>query len=102
MKLPNEIQIGSRHYKVLSQERVQSETEVLWGKIVHDLGQIVIDEKLDGNEALRTEVLFHEILHGICEVWGVNCDEYPIRALASGILDTVRRNGLDLLNEDLV
>lgn len=90
------ILIGPFEYEVEEVERLLSDDNLrLYGQIVYMPGDgsgglIQLEKNMPDDRRFAT--LWHEVLHGICEVSAVELDERDIVILATQIADVIRRN----------
>lgn len=92
MNPPPTIQIGPYAYTI---ERTHDETLKAgdtWGD--HDIGEQRIRVRTDASPDCSRDTVLHEILHAICEVYGVRPrkEERLVRQLSPAILDVFDRN----------
>lgn len=89
--IPEEIVIGPNRYAVEFVERLESDDHRrLTGQIDYSALKIRIDPAPELNRQVIT--LFHEIVHGIDEVYGLDLAEEDVDRMANGIVDVLQRN----------
>jgi hypothetical protein len=102
MKIPRSIKIASHKVKVKVVKNITEPAGVLgYADLTHNL--IVLRKEYNGqslDESTITEVLLHEIIHQVAELYGISLTEKEIRQLGAGLLQVIRDNRLDFLNKD--
>lgn len=88
-----EIDILGIHYKVLEVEQVDMTNYLVDGEI--DYYKQVIKIKKDMPAERKTETLWHEIIHGICEhlqIEEVQKNEHLVQCLGNAMYQVLKRN----------
>jgi len=102
MKIPRSIKIASHKVKIRVVKNIKEPSGVLgYADLTHNL--IVLRKEYNGqslDESTITEVLLHEIVHQVAELYGINLSEKEVKQLGAGLLQVIRDNRLDFLNKD--
>lgn len=102
MKIPRSIKIASHKVKIRVVKNIKDPSGVLgYADLTHNL--IVLRKEYNGqslDESTITEVLLHEIVHQVAELYGINLSEKEVKQLGAGLLQVIRDNRLDFLNKD--
>lgn len=88
-----EIDILGIHYKILEVEQVDMTNYLVDGEI--DYYKQVIKIKKDMPAERKTETLWHEIIHGICEhlqIEEVQKNEHLVQCLGNAMYQVLKRN----------
>ena len=88
-----EIDILGIHYKILEVEQVDMTNYLVDGEI--DYYKQVIKIKKDMPAERKTETLWHEIIHGICEhlqIEEVQNNEHLVQCLGNAMYQVLKRN----------
>ena len=103
MKIPKRLNIFSTMYDVVVVDKLNDVDvdgeKYLWGSILYDDCEIRIYKAKD-NSARDVQTLFHEIIHAIMNKTTIEkyiSEKYRedfIDVLATGLFDTLERNGL--------
>lgn len=86
------ITIGDIPYEIKLAENLHSGSDELLGEIDHYKANITLDENLPG--AMLPVVLWHEVLHGVCNQTGLELSEEAITALAYQVCSLLNKNPL--------
>lgn len=71
-----------------------------YADLYHD--EIVIRKEFGGKplpEPTKAEVFMHEILHMLAQLYGIKIKEQEVNQLAAGLLQVIRDNKLNFLDE---
>lgn len=88
-----EIDILGVTYKVIEVEQVDKTNYLVDGEINYDKQTISIKKDLLNER--KTEILWHEIIHGICEhlqIEEIQKDEHLVQCLGNSIYQVLLRN----------
>ena len=94
VKVPQNVRIGSFDYEIVSVPHLISDYRLLGQSLTE--AQVI---KIDPDTTLQTkaQVIWHEILHGISEVYGCGLDDSNIDRMAQGIASTLESDfGIEL------
>lgn len=87
------IKIGPMVFSWVVEENLRNQDDTrLDGHIMFDTMEIKTDASISGLSQRETLVLWHEIVHGIAEFYGVALDEKDVDQLAKGVMDVVINN----------
>ena len=91
-KVPKQIQVGGHTYTIgLSKDLKDSNSNAA---VNHRLLAILIDD--DRPESQKIEGLFHEVIHIISHVYGVDLEEAQVDCLGQGIFQVFAQLGIEL------
>jgi hypothetical protein len=85
-----DIKIGYKTFKVIYQAKVRYEKKLVNGFIDTSRDKILIDSSILPSK--QDQVLIHEILHGIEEVYNTKLTEKQTDVLATGIISVIKDN----------
>lgn len=88
-----EIDILGITYKVIEVEQVDKTNYLVDGEIDYDKQTISIKKSL--SKERKTEILWHEIIHGICEhlqIEDIQKNEHLVQCLGNAIYQVHKRN----------
>lgn len=72
-------------------DKLTSETgQRLDGHIVYTPSEIRTDTEM--GEQRETQVLWHEIIHGVADLYGVELKEKEVEQISNGVMDVIRHN----------
>lgn len=102
MKIPRSIKIASHKVKIRVVKNIKEPEGVLgYADLTHNL--IVLRTEYNGqslDESTKAEVLLHEIIHQVAQLYGISLTEKEVQQLGAGLLQVIRDNHLDFLNRD--
>jgi hypothetical protein len=98
MKIPKKLSICGHQYIIKYSSELTYEGKEVWGLI--DGAKNIIYLKKGMPPTRKMEILLHEVIHAIEEIYVLNLSEIAVKQLALGILSAVRDNKLDLLKEE--
>lgn len=105
MRIPDVIQVGPYTYTV-KRNHVFKDNRNIWGIKDGTLLELRFFDTNQGDvahETVSAETRVHELLHAISDAFLPEVDhltESQVELLSRGILDTIRRNKIDLLNTE--
>jgi hypothetical protein len=101
MKIPKNIKIFARHYKVIrSNDAAAQFSPGCWGLIDYEHSEIVVKPRADNfQEFKEAETLLHEIIHGVDESLMLKLSENKVNLLAAGLVTVFRDNKLNFSDE---
>ena len=86
MSLPKEVKIGWKVYKVVEKEPdhdLIKDGDNCYGQIHYDRQVIIINSSM--SEPQKEATLFHEVLHGISEIFDIGLEEHQVSVLADAL-----------------
>jgi len=100
MKIPSIVRIGGIDYEVNEVPKLNNGTQVCYGHIDYEKSAIEINPNNCKNPQFTGQVLWHEILHGICNHANLEIqdEEHIIDTLAKGIYQVLQDNGRKLFD----
>lgn len=100
MKIPNSIRIHGVEYAVKLVSNLNNGTKVCYGGIDYDNACIELSATHGTEHQKRCLILWHEILHGICEANGMTIEneEAVVDMFAKGIYQVLQDNGARLFD----
>lgn len=90
-----EIDILGITYKVIEVEQVDKTNYLVDAEIDYDNQTISIKKELSRER--KSELLWHEIIHGICEhlqIRGIQKNEHLVQCLGNAIYQVIKRNNV--------
>lgn len=87
--IPQRIKIGGHTFDVKLVESIALRDEC-YGKMWLDKLEIHIDNSI--SESLQIETLYHEALHAISELNGLDLEENQVQCIAHGMFQVVKDN----------
>lgn len=88
-----EVKIGPLRYRVVEDyPLISDEHQMLYGEICYSEGEIKVDSR--SNSSLKPVILWHEMLHGILSMAGVEVanEDQVIEAISHGIVMVLQDN----------
>ena len=99
VKVPENIAVGSFDYKIVSVPNLANDYKLL-GQSLADSQVIKIEA--DSTPQTKAQVLFHEMVHAISDVYNCELEEKNIDRIAQGIASVLARDfGIELSWEDI-
>ena len=98
MKIPNEVKIGWKKYKVALANEALNSGETLYGQIDYDRQTITLRQS--NTEEQNEETLIHEVLHGISDMYGMEMTEEFVAKLSNAVYTFLKDNNLSLSKEE--
>ena len=105
MKIPEKVRIGGREYAVKETENLNDGVNMAYGHIDYEQGVIRITKGLGHDKKCIT--LWHEMLHGISEHFGLKIEdeEEVVTVFAKGVYQLLADNGeklYDIISEEKI
>ena len=93
MKIPEKVRIGGREYAIKETENLNDGVNMAYGHIDYEQGVIRITKGLGHEKKCIT--LWHEMLHGISEQFGLKIEneEEVVTVFAKGIYQLMQDSG---------
>lgn len=92
MQLPETVQVGPFRYDVLVVDDFIVQHNLMGQQLQHKL---VLRVATGMAQTQLTQTLLHELIHAASEAYNINLEEEQVNQLATVLLDTIQRNGLD-------
>lgn len=102
MRIPRKVKIGSHKVTVTKVKNITGQFENTLGYADLTQNKIVLRQFFNGlplGESTKAEAFLHEIIHEICELYGITWTEKMVRQMAAGLLQVIRDNKIDLLDK---
>ena len=105
MKIPESIRIQGVEYKIVYTPNLMNGPTAAYGHIDYENSIIELSDTFVTEHQKRCLILWHEILHGICEANGLKIEneEEVVEMFARGIYQVLQDNGsrlFDIRNEE--
>ena len=98
MKIPREVKIGWKKYKVALANEALNSGEVLYGQIDYDRQTITLRQS--NTDEQNEETLIHEVLHGISDMYGMEMTEDFVARLSNALYTFLKDNNLSMNKEE--
>ena len=97
MKVPATVSIGKHYFEVMLVEEIRSisanqDVEQAWRMGAVDIVNCQIEIKKTMIESMRQEVLLHEVIHGLSDIFAIGLSEEQVTGLAAGLYAFVLDN----------
>jgi hypothetical protein len=103
MKIPRKIKIASHKVTIKKVKNITGPLQDSLGYADLTQNRIVLRQYFNGlplKESTKTEAFLHEVIHEICELYGITWTEKLVRQISAALLQVIRDNKIDLLNLD--
>ena len=98
MRVPHKIKLGGYEIKCHSKKKLLGANgEELWGEYDKEKNTVWLQAGMPKQR--KKEVFFHELLHAIDDIYALRLGERKVGLLAVTIIDLIKTNHIDLINE---
>lgn len=92
MKVPDKIKIGCYNFKVKWEDKPIESSQLCYGIAKYNEHEIVLSSKMKKDKI--PEILLHEIIHCICDMYNVDLTESIVNLLGLQIYQVIKDNNL--------
>lgn len=97
MRVPKKVHICGHEYAIVYKNSLSLDGREAWGMMDPNKNIIYLRKSMPTTR--KMEILLHEMIHAIEDIYNLNLSEIAVKQLALGVLSAIRDNKLDLLKD---